>query len=101
MVTGILVKASVKGYFQQESFFCSSTELNRIGMRIEVDRVLAKGEVIDCSIFIPGIGRIRADAKVVEVIKRRKGLSRYGLRFVNLAPEHKTIIEGALAEAAA
>jgi hypothetical protein len=101
MATGILVKASVRGYFQQESFFCTSTNLSRTGMNIEVDRVLAKGELMSCSLFIPSIGRIRADAEVVEVIKRRKGISRYGLRFVRLTPEHETSFEGALAEAAA
>jgi hypothetical protein len=56
---------------------------------------------MSCSLFIPSIGRIRADAEVVEVIKRRKGISRYGLRFVRLTPEHETSFEGALAEAAA
>jgi hypothetical protein len=100
MATGILVKASVRGYFRQESFFCSSTNIDKYGMDIEVDRVLAKGDVVQCSLFMPGVGRIRAEAEVTCISKRKGGASRYCLKFMRVTPEHETSFEGALAEAA-
>jgi hypothetical protein len=100
MATGILVKASVMGYFRHGSFFCTTTSIDKSGMEIECDKVLAKGDVIQCSLYMPGMGRIRADAEVVCLSKRKGGTSRYCLRFMRVTPEHETSLEGAVAEAA-
>jgi hypothetical protein len=99
MATGILVKASVMGYFRQGYFFCTSTNLTKFGMDIECDRVLAKGDRIQCALFVPGKGRIHADAEVAEISKRKGGACRYGLRFLRVTPEHEVSFEHALAEA--
>ena len=97
MAAGILVKASVMGYFNQDSFFCSTNCLSKSSMEIESDRVLAMGDVIQCSLFMPGKGRVRADAEVSEISKRKGGTSRYVLKFLRITPEHEDTFEGALA----
>jgi len=97
MAAGILVKASVVGYFNQGSFFCSTNCLSKTYMEIESDRVLAIGDVIQCSLFMPGKGRVSADAEVSEISKRKGGTSRYMLKFLRIAPEHEDTFEGAIA----
>ncbi len=93
MQTCILIKAALKGYFRHEPFFCTSTDLNASGMMIEAEKVLAVGDVVNCALYMPDTDRIRADAKVTRVSRRRGGTIRYGLSFLGLSPEQQTSLE--------
>jgi c-di-GMP-binding flagellar brake protein YcgR len=75
MQTGILIKAALNG------------------MLIEAEKILAVGDVVDCALYMPDTDRIRADAKVTRVSKRKGGTIRYGLSFLGLSPEQQTSLE--------
>ncbi len=89
----VLLKARINGKFDNEPFFCSSQDISATGMLIETDKTLEKGDIMNCSFFLPGAAKIVADAEVMRVVKGDEGLLRYGVRYAGLQPESKTAIE--------
>ncbi len=89
----VLMKVSVKGRFKAEPFFCASQDVSKSGILFESDKVLAKGDVIQCSFFIPDEERVQTDGEVVRVSRSEPGVYCYGIRFVNIEPEYEFAID--------
>jgi response regulator RpfG family c-di-GMP phosphodiesterase len=87
----ILLNVSVDGTIGNTSFFCRSENISATGMLIETDQILAKGDGIACSFFLPGGMRIQTTAEVMRNIRQTYGSGhhQYGLRFTRLTPEAK------------
>lgn len=87
----VLIKVSVKGRFGAEPFFCISRDISKSGILIETEKVLARGDIISCSFFIPDEERIIVDGEVMRVVKE-KASYQYGVMFLNLEPEYEKAI---------
>lgn len=90
----VLINISVKGLFETRPFFCVSQNLSRSGILFETTRVLAKGDVIECSFFLPEEERITARGEVVRVLKPEPHIYAYGVTFLNLGAEEEAAIHG-------
>ncbi len=89
----VLLKAKIDGKFDNEPFFCSSQDISATGMLIETDKTLEKGDIMNCSFFLPGAAKIATGAEVMRVVKSDDGLLRYGVRYSGLPSAHKAAIE--------
>jgi hypothetical protein len=62
-------------------------------MLIETDKALEKGDIMNCSFFLPGAAKIITDAEIMRVVKSEDGTLRYGLRYAGLQSSYKASIE--------
>ena len=87
----ILLNVSVDGTIGNTSFFCRSENISASGMLIETDQLLAKGDIIACSFFLPAGMRIQTTAEVMRSIRQGyvPGPHQYGIRFTRLTAEAK------------
>lgn len=92
----VLIRISIKGNIANEFFFCSSRDISSTGMMIETDRQLAKGDLLSCSFFLPGFGKIIADGEIMRT-DNSADTPRYGIRFPDLDPEAKNGIDSFIA----
>lgn len=89
----VLLKAKIDGKFDNEPFFCSSQDISATGMLIETDKALEKGDIMNCSFFLPGAAKVVTDAEVVRVVKNDDGILRYGVRYAGMQSASKAAIE--------
>jgi CheY-like chemotaxis protein len=88
----VLTKVSIRSSRECRDFFCTTLNVSATGMLIETDQVIAKGDRMVCSFFIPGSQNIVADCAVVRMVKCSPTIYQYGLRFLELSPAHKSAI---------
>lgn len=89
----VLIKVSTKGALKYHAFFCTTLNISTTGMLIETDRIIAKGEMITCSFFIPGSDNIVGDCEVVRAVKTTSAMYQYGLKFLELSSTHQSAIQ--------
>lgn len=97
----VLLRAKVKGAKDDSTFFCTSQNISSTGMLIEADRLLATGDQLSCSFYLPGASHIVAEGEVVRREDMPDNKHYYGIRFTEIAPEHKQEIEKFIAESIA
>jgi two-component system chemotaxis response regulator CheY len=88
----VLIKAQVKGYFGQDSFFGLTHNLSVNGLFMETERVLAKGDLVSFSFFLPENERVQAEGTVVRSVKLEK-MFQYGIEFTHLTEKDKRQID--------
>jgi len=93
----VLLRISIKGNFANEPFFCSSHDISSAGIMIETDKQLAKGDLLSCSFFIPGFGKIVSEGEVMRA-DNSTDVPRYGIRFRYLDSEYKNGIDSFIAD---
>jgi len=76
----VLIKAKVMGYFGQDNFFGLTQNLSATGLLMETERVLAKGDTVSFSFFLPDSARVQAEGTVVRSMKLEK-MFQYGIEF--------------------
>lgn len=89
----VLIKAEVKSHFRNEPFFCTSENISRSGLLLETEKILAKGDQIRCSFFIPEEEKIDAECEVVRIEKKREHTFHYGVRFTSISEEYLSAID--------
>ena len=91
----VLLNVNIEGSSKDSSFFCSSENISTTGILIETNKVLAKGDRVMCSFFLPGAKQIKTTGEIIRVTQKEPGskLSRYGINFIKLNPEAKRAIE--------
>lgn len=89
----VLIKVTVKGNLGIEPFFGSTLNISASGLLLETEKILARGDIVTCSFFLPDSERILADCEVMRVAKRERQFL-YGLRFIELTEKDKDSIEG-------
>jgi CheY-like chemotaxis protein len=89
----VLIKVSMKGKQQADSFFCTSVNISTSGILLETDRTLLKGDLITCSFFIPGSDSIAVECEVMRVDSISPEAFHCGVKFLGLSPDHKSAIE--------
>jgi CheY-like chemotaxis protein len=92
----VILKVTVQGKDRNESFFCSSRNISSSGMLIETDKILARGDRISCSFFLPNSERISADGEVVRIVQEGRAYH-YGVRYIDIPPQHRSAIDGFVA----
>ncbi|MBI5073940.1 MAG: response regulator [Nitrospirae bacterium] len=88
----VLLRISIKGSFDNKAFFCSSRDISATGIMIETDKQLAKGDLLSCSFFLPGFGKINVDGEIMRT-DNSGAIARYGVRFRYLDPACKNGID--------
>jgi DNA-binding response OmpR family regulator len=91
----VLVGVLVEGSNKDRSFFGRSGNISTTGMLIETEKILAKGDQMACSFFLPGSPQIKTTGEIVRILKQAEGSSaiQYGVRFLSLTVEERSAIE--------
>ena len=91
----VLLNVNIDGQSKDASFFCSSENISTTGILIETNKVLAKGDRVVCSFFLPGAKQIKTSGEIIRVTQKDAGskLCRYGISFTRLNAEAKAAIE--------
>ena len=88
-ITKIEVSMEKNGRF----VLARSVNISATGMLLEVDRVLSGGEPVRLHFYLPGDPKpLAVDAEILRA-EFSGTMAKYGLRFVNTAPEEKERIE--------
>lgn len=95
----VLLQVAVKGTSADEPFFCSSCDISSSGIMIETAKQLEKGDILSCSFFLPGFGKIIADGEIMRTDNSAE-IPRYGIRFKYIDPEYRKAIDSFIAERA-
>lgn len=88
----VLVKVTVEGRFKTEPFYCTSRDVSISGILLETEKILARGDIITCSFYLPDADRIDARAEVVRIV-RAEDSYQYGVQFLELVSESMRTIE--------
>jgi len=89
----VLMRAKVKGAKDDAIFFCTSQNISSTGLLIEAERTMAIGDQLSCSFYLPGSTQIITDGEVTRAEIMTDGKHQYGIRFIDISPEHKSGIE--------
>ena len=89
----VLLKVKVNGKSSSASFYCYSYNISVSGMLIETEKILNKGDIIECSFFLPGAEQIVSEAEVMRTVTKENDSFQYGIRYINLGPVYKISIE--------
>ncbi len=89
----VLVKVKVESSFKSEEFFCTSRNLSATGIFLETDKSLARGDVVNCSFFLPDAERIRTNCRIVRVDKGEDSKHAYGAEFIEFDDSQKKTIK--------
>ena len=88
----VLVKVRIESSFKSEEFFCTSRNLSATGIFLETDKSLARGDIVNCSFFLPDAERIRTNCRIVRVNKGEDSKHAYGAEFMEFDDyQRKTI----------
>lgn len=87
----ILMNITVKGK-SHEHFYCTSQNISKTGILLETNRILIKGDILNFS-FLLRLRRITANGEVVRVKQKKPNLYQYGIKFLDLDSESKTLID--------
>ncbi len=90
----ILVRLKIEGVDGGVQFFGNTIDISMTGILIETDKELSIGEEVNISLVLPGrTALLQIKGKVMRRVDlHRKGGYGYGVRFLNLNPEQKTIL---------
>jgi CheY-like chemotaxis protein len=89
----VLLKVKADGAHDGLEFFGMSHNISVSGILIETEAVLAKGDNVTCSFFLPGSHQIMVSGNVVRIDKQKETVTQYGIRFSNLAAKCREEIE--------
>ena len=89
----VLLKVTVNGAKETQSFLCSSKNISATGLLIETGEVLSDGDSITCSFFLPGSCQVTADGVIARSVNAGAGMYQYGIRFTGLDPRFREAIE--------
>jgi len=89
----VLVKVTVHGQFRAEPFFCTSRDISVSGILIDTEKTLARGDLINCSFYLPNADRVSVEGEVVRILRGSASAYSYGVRFVAPGPEARMTIE--------
>jgi CheY-like chemotaxis protein/Tfp pilus assembly protein PilZ len=91
----VLVSVMIEGSNKDRPFFGRSGNISTTGILVESEKVLAIGDQLMCSFFLPGSSQIKTNGEIVRVMKQAQGSKacQYGVKFSQLAPEARTAIE--------
>jgi DNA-binding response OmpR family regulator len=96
----VLVSVNIEGSSRDKTFFGRSGDISATGMLIETERVLAQGDRVSCSFFLPGSAQLRLNGEIVRLIQQVAGakVRQYGIKFLRIAPEAAAAIEDFIAK---
>jgi len=90
----VLLSATIEGRSRDDSFFCRSRNVSATGILIETDKVLAEGDHLSLSFFLPDAKQVLASGRIVRTLAQSPGekTNQYGLLFTELSPEAKRLL---------
>jgi len=91
----VMLGLKINGKYREVPFMCYSENISSSGMLIETDKVMAKGDKVICSFFLPDSRHITAEGEVVRIVKKPSEYetNQYGIRFNDISPDLKSALE--------
>lgn len=89
----VIMKVTVDGKSGTASFFCSSRNISASGILLETERPLETGSRITCSFFLPKSEQIVTEGEIMRVVRNAENTFQYGIRYIDLRPDHLSAIE--------
>jgi len=91
----VLLTVKIVGSAKDNAFFCRSENISTTGILVETDKILAKGDRVLCSFFLPGSKQLKTSGEIIRVIKQAAGAKshQYGIKFFQLDDEATSAIE--------
>lgn len=87
--------AGVEGNVGDKAFLCRAENISASGMLITTQEVLAAGDLVSLSLFLPDGACVDAQGEVVRTARQAAAphVFRYGLRFTDISPEAESSID--------
>jgi DNA-binding response OmpR family regulator len=91
----VLISLKVEGKSRKRPFLCRSENISTSGMLIETERVLAKGDRVSCSFFLPDSTHIVEDGEVIRVVGKTTEFetNQYGIKFLHTPSDSQSALE--------
>ena len=87
------MRVKVVGSKEHQAFQGWSHDVSTSGILLEAHERLVVGDRISCRFSLSRSCRIEAEGEVVRSVRTLDGEHRYGVRFIDLAPDFATEIE--------
>lgn len=88
----VLTNITVNGKTGGGAFYAKSENISSTGMLLKTERDLEKGDKVTCSFFIDS-KQVIIDGEVVRTVIAEDNMNRYGIKFLNVAPDKKQLID--------
>lgn len=95
----IPLKIKMEGESHGKAFSGHTENISTAGMLFESSATLFEGDTVTFSCYLPGPGRISADAEIVRALKKGTGKNQYGARFVDINDNDVAALEGFIGSA--
>jgi CheY-like chemotaxis protein len=95
----IPLKIRLEGASRGKPFAGHTENISTSGMLFESAAKLFEGDTITFSCYLPGTGRISANAEIVRVLNKETGKKQYGVTFVDLSDDGTSALEGFIGSA--
>lgn len=89
----VIVKVAKRENKNIKHVFCTSQNISSSGLLLETDGVLAKGDKITCSFFLPNSIQIVTEGEIVRIVGKEDGSKNYGVKFVDIPSSVESQIE--------
>lgn len=93
----VLMKVSVEGNVEGETFFSLSENISNTGLLINTEKELQVGDRLFCS-FLLQSEQVTIEGEIARIEERQKDQNRYGIKFLDLDPvvsqKIKSFIQG-------
>jgi len=95
----IPLKIKIDGDLRGKAFAALTENISSSGMLFESAATLHEGDSITVSCYLPGPGRVSANAEIVRVLKNEPGKNQYGVIFVDISDADISALEGFIGSA--
>jgi DNA-binding NarL/FixJ family response regulator len=95
----IPLKIKMDGELRGKAFSAHTENISSSGMLIESAATLFEGDTITFSCYLPGPGRVSANAEIVRVLKNETGKNQYGVTFIDISDDDTSALEGFIGSA--
>lgn len=91
----VLSSVKVNGKYRNKPFFCHLENISASGILLKTDKILAEGDIVKCSFFLPDSIHIITDGEIVRVVRKTTEFdtNQYGIKFSNLPLDSRAAIE--------
>jgi DNA-binding response OmpR family regulator len=86
----------VDGNTDNESFVCRTINISRTGVLVETDRDMETGGKVSINLFLPDLKRVTVSGEIVRTTSKTNSINHYGIKFNNISPESKAVLDGFL-----
>jgi len=90
----VALNTKVDARTSEGSFYGLTRDVSASGMLIEIEKILAEGNLVACQFYLPVARQIKASGRILRIIQNSPGNTsyQYGLIFTEITPEARQLL---------